>query len=121
MLKSDIASSVGRWLVFGSMAVMGGVLALAPVTAPPAAPRAKAQDRTAPPAAAVREGQPQPARPADPQDRTAGADARRAAPQDRVAGAEAQPVRRAGLGIEFDAQAREGLSITNIQADSLAA
>ncbi|HZN35612.1 MAG TPA: PDZ domain-containing protein [Pirellulaceae bacterium] len=110
MLKSDIAPSVGRWVVFGSMAAMGSVLALAQVTAPPEAPGAKgAKDRAAP--VAPREDQAQPRRPAE-RDRPAA---------DRPAGADAQPARRPGLGIEFDAQAREGLSITTIQPESLAA
>jgi len=116
-------------VVFGSLALVSGALALAQVAAPPdpaakrpaegRAPATAGQDRAGQdrteklPAAQPAKGA-QPPRAAD-----------RAPParpgDDPAASATGQAQRRSQLGLEFDAQVRDGLSVSNIEQDSIAA
>jgi membrane-associated protease RseP (regulator of RpoE activity) len=117
--RSDCLSVITRLLVFGGIAVLGGVLALAQVSAPQTKPETKA-----PPATArdnLRDQQSDRAQPdralAQPQRQPA--DERQAS--DRGEQARQQGTQRQGLGIQFDQQTQNGLTIANVQQSSVAA
>ncbi len=112
--RTELGTGVGRLLAFGGIALVGGMLALAQVAAPPDPARARpAAEGTQGTAAQPRTGTPA---------RQPGAADRTLPPaDDRTAGAAGQAESRRGLGLEFDAQVREGLSIASIQQDSIAA
>jgi membrane-associated protease RseP (regulator of RpoE activity) len=137
---NEFPAKIARTLVFGSVALMGGMLALAQVAAPPAAPsNAQKQPPAAPqfPQAVPqnRTGlQPQANQPERPLEQPARPDERRQVEQarqnqqpqgergqrrDQVADGRAD--RRQGLGIQFDQQAQGGLTVSTIEQGSIAA
>jgi C-terminal processing protease CtpA/Prc len=137
--------AIARLLVFGSVALMGGMLALAQVAAPPPAPnnaqrqpQAAPQNRTGqrPNADQPQRREAQPARqderrqdeqsrrnaqpPAERSERTADRGQPREARDDRRGDA-GQRSQRQGLGVQFDQRAQGGLTISNIEQESAAA
>src|SRR5215204_2901934 len=120
--KTDHVAGVGRWLVFGGVALMGSVIALAQVAAPPPpAPGAAPTTRTQPtPGTVTAPAQAAPARPNAAGERTQSTEPARAGLENRIA-ASAEGTQRSGLGIEFNPQTEGGLSIANIRPDSTAA
>jgi membrane-associated protease RseP (regulator of RpoE activity) len=109
-------------LIFGGLVIVGGMLAVAQVTGPQ-----PTRDRGGAPAAQKQNVTNPTAQPTDPaaQQRRPGSDETRA-PAANTPAARAEPpanrtAQRQGLGIQFDQQTQNGLTVANVQQSSVAA